>query len=80
MAQKLKGKVVSNKMTNTVVVEVLRLAHTTEVIPTGSSVVIESTRPISRDKRWKVISVEKRAGGDIQEPVADVLEGNEVTA
>lgn len=78
MAQQLKGKIISNKMTNTVVVKVLRLkkhprygkyikisdnykAHTNENIPIGSTVVIELVRPISKDKRWKVVSVEKMA-------------------
>ena len=78
MTQQLTGKVISNKMINTVVVEVLRLkkhpkygkyikisdnykAHTNEDILIGSTVVIELTRPISKDKRWKVVSVEKRA-------------------
>lgn len=31
-------------------------AHTEETIPLGSVAVIESTRPISRHKRWKVVS------------------------
>ena len=78
MAQQLKGKIISNKMTNTVVVKVLRLkkhprygkyikisdnykAHTNENIPVGSTVVIELVRPISKDKCWKVVSVEKMA-------------------
>ncbi|MEK9175257.1 MAG: 30S ribosomal protein S17 [Patescibacteria group bacterium] len=86
MAQQLKGKVISNKMINTVVVEVLRLkkhprygkyikisdnykAHTNENIPIGSTVVIELTRPISKDKRWKVVFVEKRVVA--KEPVLE---------
>jgi len=76
MIQTLKGKVVSNKMKNTVVVEVVRLlrhpmygkymkrskrykAHTTELIPEGSVVIISSTKPISKDKKWKVNQVIK---------------------
>lgn len=92
MAQKLKGKVVSNKMAKTVVVSVSRLkkhprygkfikmsskykAHTEEIIPVGSVVIIESTRPISKDKRWKVVSIEKRS---ILEDIASIesLEAN----
>jgi len=30
-------------------------AHTDEQIPEGKVVVIESTKPISKDKRWKVV-------------------------
>lgn len=30
-------------------------AYTEEKIPEGTSVVIESTRPISKDKKWKVV-------------------------
>jgi len=69
---KLKGKIVSNKMQKTVIVEVARLkkhsvygkymkvskrykAHIDEPIAIGSEVVIESTRPISKDKKWKVV-------------------------
>ncbi len=72
--QKLKGKIVSNKMQKTVVVEVARLtkhplygkymktskrfkAHTDTAIPEGSTVFIESTKPLSKDKRWKVIKI-----------------------
>jgi len=74
MAQELKGKIVSNKMRKTVVVEVSRLkkhrlygkfmkiskkykAHTEEEIPEGSTVIIKSAKPISKDKRWKVIKI-----------------------
>ena len=70
--QQLKGKVVSNKMQKTVVVEVSRLkkhpmygkfmkiskkfkAHSEEKISEGATVFIESTKPISKDKKWKVI-------------------------
>lgn len=69
-----KGKVVSNKMRKTVVVEVARLkkhpiykkylklskkykAHTNELIEEGKSVIIESAKPISKDKKWKVIKI-----------------------
>lgn len=72
--KRLKGKIVSDKMDKTVVVEVTRLkkhpkyerrfkvtkrykAHDAEnAHKVGEQVVIEETRPISRDKRWKVIS------------------------
>ena len=70
--KRLKGKIVSDKMDKTVVVEVTRLkkhpkyerrfkvtkrykAHDAEnKHKVGEQVVIEETRPISRDKRWKV--------------------------
>lgn len=70
----LKGVVVSDKMTKTVVVEVLRLrkhdkykkfikitsrykAHDENgEYHVGDKVVIRETRPISKDKRWAVVS------------------------
>lgn len=70
----LKGTVVSDKMTKTVVVEVMRLkknamykkyfkvstrykAHDEKgEYHTGDPVVIQETRPMSRDKRWIVVS------------------------
>ena len=42
-------------------------AHTQELIPLGSVAVIESTRPISRYKRWRVASFQK--------PLKEELEG-----
>lgn len=74
MIQTLKGKVISNKMPRTVVVEVSRLkkhpvygkyftisksykAHTDEKIEEGKTVLITPTRPISKDKKWKVAKV-----------------------
>ncbi len=36
-------------------------AHTEEVVTEGSTVLIMPTRPISRDKRWKLVSVVERA-------------------
>ena len=74
MAQTLKGKIVSNKMQKTVVVEVLRLkkhpiykkyiklskrykAHTEEQIEEGKTVLIVPTKPISKDKKWKVSKI-----------------------
>lgn len=69
------GKVVSDKMTKTVVVEIERLvrhpvykktlrrtgrikADIAEFAPTvGSFVKIEQTRPVSRDKSFKVIKI-----------------------
>lgn len=70
--QKLKGKIVSNKMQKTVVVEVTRLkkhpiygkfikvskkykAHAEEPIDIGKAVVIRSTKPISKWKKWIVV-------------------------
>lgn len=70
----LKGVVVSDKMTKTVVVEVLRLrkhdkykkfikitsrykAHDEAgEYHVGDKVIIKETRPISKDKRWVVVS------------------------
>ena len=74
MAQELKGKIVSNKMAKTVVVEVSRLkkhrlygkfmkiskkykAHADEQIPEGATVIIKSTNPISKDKKWRVFKI-----------------------
>lgn len=71
--KKLQGTVVSDKMQNTVVVEVNRIvahpiykkrraiskrykAHCkTGEYTEGDRVEIEETKPISKDKRWKVI-------------------------
>ena len=94
MVQQLKGKVISNKMNKTIVVEVLRLkkhprygkyikisdnykAHTEENIPIGSTVVIELTRPISKDKCWKVVSVAKIVLPE-EAINADILQDNPV--
>ncbi len=73
MINKLQGKVISDKMDKTVVVEVERVkehprykkrykvhkkykAHDEkEEYKIGDVVVIEETRPISKDKRWRVI-------------------------
>ncbi|MBI2021053.1 30S ribosomal protein S17 [Candidatus Giovannonibacteria bacterium] len=74
--QTLKGKIVSNKMKNTVTVEVSRLkkhrrygkymkiskkykAHTEENLSEGIDVLIKSSKPISKDKRWVVAGVIK---------------------
>lgn len=73
MAKKLKGKIVSDKMDKTVIVEVSTLkkhpiykkrfksskrykAHNPEnTHKAGEVVIIEETRPMSRDKRWKIL-------------------------
>lgn len=73
MPKILKGIVVSDKMKNTLVVEVVRLAKhpkykryhkiskrykahvETGGHQVGDTVMIQETRPISRDKRWKVV-------------------------
>jgi len=72
MKKNLKGKVVSNRMKDTVVVKVFNIkqhpkykkryrvfkkykAHTKENLELGDQVLIEETRPISKDKKWKVI-------------------------
>ena len=72
--RKLIGKVVSDKMQKTVVVEVQRLKQhpkyrrffrvhkkykaddAKEEYKIGDRVVIEESRPLSKDKKWKVIS------------------------
>ncbi|MCH8244651.1 30S ribosomal protein S17 [Patescibacteria group bacterium] len=72
--RKLTGKVVSDKMQKTVVVEVQRLKQhakyrrflrihkkykaddAREEYKVGDRVVIEESRPLSKDKKWKVIS------------------------
>ncbi len=71
--RKLTGKVVSDKMDKTVVVEVLRLKehpkykkrykihkkykaeNTDSLYREGDIVEIEECRPISKDKKWKVV-------------------------
>lgn len=75
------GKVTSNKMQNTVVVEVERFishpiykkrikksssikADTNGMeVPVGVTVKMEQTRPISRDKYFKVIEIVKEGTG-----------------
>lgn len=70
----LKGTVVSDKMTKTVVVQIMRLkmnqkykkqfkvttrykAHDEKgEYHTGDRVIIRETRPLSKDKRWIVVS------------------------
>lgn len=77
------GKVVSDKMTNTIVVEIERLvrhpiykktlkrtgkikADTNGMKPTiGQFVKIEQTRPISRDKSFKVIQIIGEKGAKV---------------
>ena len=72
--RKLIGKVVSDKMQKTVVVQVQRLKQhpkyrrffrvhkkykvddAKEEYKVGDRVVIEESRPLSKDKKWKVIS------------------------
>ena len=74
MARKLKGKIISDKMTKTRVVVVTRLklhqkyrkyykitkrfkAHDEKnEYKTGEDVVIEECRPLSKEKRWRIIS------------------------
>lgn len=71
--KQLKGKIISDKMQKTVVVEVERIkenpkykkrykihkkykAHDEkEEYKTGERVIIEECRPLSRDKKWRVI-------------------------
>lgn len=71
--RKLTGTIISNKMRNTVVVEVERIKQhpkyrrrykfhkkykayvEKEEYKTGDRVVIEECRPLSKEKRWRVI-------------------------
>ena len=76
------GKVVSDRMTQTVVVEVTRLVrhpiyqrvtkrakkfkvHDPGLKPkVGDEVRIEETRPISKDKKWRLVEI-VRSGPDV---------------
>lgn len=73
----LKGKVMSDKMTKTIVVAVTRLRKhpkykkyykitkrfkvhdEKQEYHTGDKVLIQETRPVSKEKRWRVISMVK---------------------
>lgn len=73
MSRVLKGKVISDKMQKTIVVEISRMkkhpkykkyfkvskrfkAHDEEgQYHTDDKVLIQETRPVSKEKRWKVI-------------------------
>jgi small subunit ribosomal protein S17 len=81
----LKGIVVSDKMSKTVVVRVDGLkkhpkyqkyyraskklkAHADGAgYGIGDTVVIQETRPISKDKRWRAVQAVKKAAGDNEE-------------
>ena len=85
--RQLVGKVVSDRMSSTVVVEVTRLvrhpiyqrvirqakkfkAHDSGLKPrVGDEVRMEETRPISKEKHWRVIEIVRRA----PEAVGEVL-------
>ena len=72
--RKLEGKVVSDKMQKTRVVEVARFKKHPKYLKyyktskrfkahdenneyhTGDNVIMEETRPLSKEKRWKIIS------------------------
>lgn len=76
--RKIKGTIISDKMTKTVVVRVDRLkkhpkyqkqyrvskkfkAHVEDsTYRMGDVVMIEETRPMSKEKRWKVVELVKR--------------------
>lgn len=76
--RKLRGTIVSNKMTKTVVVRVDRLkkhpkyqkyyrlskkfkAHDEKgEYRIGDVVIIQETRPLSKEKRWRVVELAKR--------------------
>lgn len=83
--RKLKGTVISNKMTKTVVVRVDTLkrhpkyqkfyrtsmkfkAHDEKgEYQVGDIVIMMETRPLSKDKRWRVIELVKRKAGEEDE-------------
>ena len=85
--KQLVGKVISNRMISTVVVEITRLvrhpvygrvirqlkrvkAHDAGLkLHLGDEVRLEETRPISKDKRWRVVEVVQHA----PEAVGEVL-------
>lgn len=85
--RKLKGTVISNKMTKTLVVRVDTLtqhpkyrkfyrtakkfkAHDEQrEYRVGDIVMIIETRPLSKDKRWKVSELVKRPSGQEEEPI-----------
>ncbi|PIR89340.1 MAG: 30S ribosomal protein S17 [Candidatus Harrisonbacteria bacterium CG10_big_fil_rev_8_21_14_0_10_40_38] len=90
--RKLEGKIVSDKMTKTVVVAVehsrkhpryLKYVKITKRLKahdekgeyhTGDQVVIQETRPISKDKRWIVIgriSGENKKAEIVEKPEAE---------
>jgi len=78
MAKTLRGKVVSTKMQDTVVVEVVRrvahplyrkllkrskrykVASAGQTVAVGDTVRIVETRPIAKDKHFKVLEVVKK--------------------
>ncbi|PIR88110.1 MAG: 30S ribosomal protein S17 [Candidatus Harrisonbacteria bacterium CG10_big_fil_rev_8_21_14_0_10_45_28] len=93
MKRQIKGKIVSDKMNKTVVVEVSSKkkhpkylkyfnvstkfkAHDEEnKYKTGQIVIIEETRPISKDKCWVVVSlVEDVAKEELDEEIIDKAE------
>ena len=85
MRRRLLGRVVSDKMQKTIVVQVQRLtrhpvygrvmrkakrfkAHDeTRTARTGDLVQIEETRPLSKDKHWRLIAVVRRAPDAVAE-------------
>lgn len=93
MKKALTGKVVSNKMKNTVIVEVERIlehpkyrrryrmhkrykVHSEDPgVKVGEKVIIEECRPISKDKKWKLI---KRLTPQAEEVSKDLSEENPI--
>jgi len=77
--RKLKGKIVSDKMEKTAVVEVqtwkkhsryLKYLKTTKRFKahnenneykTGDEVIIQETKPFSKEKKWKIIGLDKKS-------------------
>ena len=87
--RRIKGTVLSNKMSKTVVVRVDRLKKHPKYqkyfrtskkfkvhdekgeYKTGDVVIIEETRPTSKDKRWRVAELVKRAENEAIEETAE---------
>ena len=56
------GKVVSDKMDKTVVVAIAdRVAHPLYKKIVGDIVKVMETRPLSKDKRWRVVEIVEKA-------------------
>jgi len=90
--RRLRGTVVSDKMSKTVVVDVTRLTINSKYkkyyklsnrfkahdengeYKVGDKVLIEETKPMSKEKRWKVIEKIGTAGKSVSEEVAELME------
>ena len=58
----MQGTVVSNKMDKTVVVAVeTSVRHEQNACQIGDKVKVMETRPLSKDKRWRVVEITEKA-------------------